>query len=132
MIRPSLSNLQEFLRGSGDAMGRADRLLAGALKEGLSPVFDRARSYAPKRSGSMASGSTLEIGSDFAEIVFPAEYSLVNEWAYRGRYSSLTARHGAPPRFGFRALEEQADRAVDLTTKELLPALALGGWARGV
>ena len=125
-----IEGLKELRKDAKKAGKEANRALTNALKKGAESVPPAMRRFAPERKGALAAGIGKPTASGSrVTIAAKAGHSAIIEFAKKGRLgATLTARYGAAPRFGYRALDDQADQVVEVTERELEPILTAYGW----
>lgn len=122
-----VEGLKEFRAALKAAEKNAPRELSKALKKAGVPVAARASTLAPRLSGLLAGGYKITTQGPAASLVNRAPYAAGAEWGFRGKWKGFL-KYGAPGRFGWRAIQELADKiAADLYAglREILTAY---GW----
>lgn len=125
-----IRNLAEFQRDLQRAASRIDEETERALERAGEPLLRLAQALAPRRTGHLASlGRINRSGDDFA-LEFDHIKAGVLEFAGSGKYASLNSKWGQPPRFAFRALEQQESRITETIERELEDVVSAYGWFR--
>lgn len=102
-----LDDVHKALRGAPPEVRRE---LTKTLRKLAEPARRTARADAPRASGRLARSIRIKAGRKGALIGSPLAYAPVLEYAHKGRYRSLSARWGPPPRFLIPAIEDEAPR----------------------
>lgn len=124
-----IDGLKELNRALTDIDPKLKAEVKQALAGAAQPVLADARSNAPFKRGRLRGSIRLYPRATGVAIGSPLVYAPVIEFAHKGRYSSLTKRHGAPPRVIYKAIdahrdstEEQVERALDEALQRIIPS----------
>ena len=101
--------------------------VTAAMKAAGAPVLAKAASLAPKASGALAGSGRIMAGGTKGRVVFKAAYAAGAEFGSHGRWSGFE-HWGQPPRFGYRALSEEADNVGRILTEAMVDVFTAYGW----
>lgn len=118
--------LAEFRRDLRRA-GLGTKVATAAMKLAGAPVLAKAQALAPKASGALAASGRIMAGGNKGRVVFRAAYAPGAEF---GRYKHWGGfdKWGSPPRFGYRALTEEADNVGRILTESFVEVFGAYGW----
>lgn len=117
-----ITNLGEFLAAVGNSIAGMDAALHKGLQAAGRPVLARAQELSPSRQ--VAAAGRVEVVGTEGQIIFEKDWAEAAEWSRKPGWMA----HGAPGRYGHRALREkrlEVDRAVD---KHLEDIVTFYGW----
>lgn len=115
-------NLDEFVAAVQKAVANAAVALGKGIEEAGRPVLARAQELSPSRQ--VAAAGRVELAGVEGQIIFEKDWAEAAEWSRKPGWMA----HGAPGRYGHRALREkrlEVDRAVD---KHLEDIVTFYGW----
>lgn len=118
--------LAEFRRDLRRA-GLGTKLATVAMKAAGAPVLAKAQALAPKASGALAGSGKIMAGGTKGRVVFKAAYAPGAEFG-RYRHWSGFDRWGQPPRFGYKALGDEADNVGRILTESFVDVFSAYGW----
>lgn len=107
-LRVLVEGLDAASKSLGAAPEGMQKELARALRTAARPAAAKAKASAPRRSGRLAASIRVNAGRKGALVGSPRAHAPVLEFAFKGRYASLSDRWGRPPRYLIPAVEESA------------------------
>ena len=124
-----ITNLGDFQADIHRAIDANAPTLAKAVKAGGDPVLERAKDLAPRDTGTLAASGRNESSGATGSIVFAGGQAIGADLSTGARWQGFQSRYGPPPRYGYRALNEQADALFDAVTKDMGDIITINGWA---
>jgi hypothetical protein len=131
-----LEGYTAFQKDMRQAPLRVQRRMRGLFQSSAQKVISRAAVYAPKRSGEMARQTSITVGASKVTIRWKKVYAGVQEFGrvYQRRTpggagtETVTMHKGSPPRFAYKAWNEEADEFAENFVSDFCAAVAETGW----
>ena len=118
--------LAEFRRDLKRA-GLGTKDATRAMRRAGAPVLAKAAALAPKATGALAASGKISAAGTKGRVIFRPVYAPGAEFGAHGRWSGFD-RWGATPRFGYRALADEAENVFRIVTEELQDVLTAYDW----
>lgn len=127
-----IEGLKELRKALKDSVDATPRELTNALKAGAAPVPPAIASKTPVRTGELrASIGKPQASGTRAKVPIKARHASFAEFQKKGKYgSTMSARYGPPPRFGYRGLQTVEDQVAEITFRELKEIVTAHGWLK--
>lgn len=123
-----IEGLTEFRAAVRQAAGQMPSTMSEALKAAGVPVIAQAASIAPRLSGALASGYSINVSGAKANVVSRVPYAGGAEWGTQGKWSGFM-KYGSPPRTVGVAIEDQSDTIAVILFQRLEAIMSILGWA---
>jgi hypothetical protein len=115
-------NLGEFTAAVRKAVVGADAALHKGLEAAGKPVLSRAQELSPSRR--VAAAGRLQVSGAEGQIVFEKDWAEAAEWSRKPGWMA----HGAPGRYGHRALREKGAEVDKLVDQQMAEIVTMYGW----
>jgi hypothetical protein len=115
-------NLGEFTAAVRKSIDGVDAALHKGLEAAGKPVLDRARELSP--SSRVAAAGRLEVAGVEGQIIFEKDWAEAAEWSRKPGWMA----HGAPGRYGHRALHEKGAEVDKIVDQQMADIVTMYGW----
>jgi len=115
-------NLGEFTAAVRKAVAGADAALHKGIEEAGKPVLGRAQELSPSRR--VAAAGRLQVSGSEGQIIFQKDWAEAAEWSRKPGWMA----HGAPGRYGHRALHETGTEVDAIVDKRMADIVTMYGW----
>lgn len=117
-----ITNLPEFQAAVRKSVNGMDGALHKGVGDAGKPILTHAQELSP--STRVAAAGRISVSGAEGSIIFQKDWAEVAEWSSKPGWMA----HGAPGRYGHRALRERADEAQKVLDKAMEDIITLQGW----
>ena len=117
-----ITNLGEFMAAVRKSIAGVDAALNKGIEEAGKPVLARAQELSPSQRVA-AAGRVHVVGAE-GQIIFEKDWAEAAEWSKKPGWMA----HGAPGRYGHRALREMGADIDQIVDKAMEDIVTFYGW----